>query len=690
MAGTYTTDKIRNIVLLGHSGSGKTSLVEAMLHDTGATTRLGQVEDGNTVSDYDPEEISRTMSLNLAVVPCEWQYHKINALDAPGYVDYQGEMLSGLHVTDVVVLVVDGSAVNIEVGAQLCWQMAQENNKPVAIYVNKMNRENADFDRTLNQLRQTFEGTFAPVQIPIMQGGKFTGVVDLISQKAHLGPDKTADVPGDMADDVETARMQLIEYAAEGKDELMEKYFEEETLSADEIVEGLRAGLSNAKVMPVFCGAAVENIGVQPFMTAITSIFPAPSGITAKNVKTNTDEPLAPSASGPIAVQVFKTFNDQYGRVSYLRVWSGTLKADVRLWNPRAEQEERMGGLSMPRGKEQIDLTEAVAGDIAVVLKLSQTQTGDTLSDKTKPLAVPMVKYPEPLYAVALHPVSQSDSAKLGPSLARITEEDLTLRHRYETGTHQSLLEGMGETHVSIAVKRMQSRFGLNVETSIPKVPMQETVTKTGSDMYRHKKQTGGAGQFAEVHMRVEPRERGAGFEYKSEIFGGAISQPFLPSIEKGIKQVLEQGVLAGYPIVDVKAIVFDGKEHPVDSKDIAFQTAGREAFKKAMLQAGPVLLEPIMNLVITVPEEFTGDVTSDLSTRRGRMSGMDQVRGYTVITAQAPLAEVQRYATDLRSFTQGRGVYTMTLSHYEEVPTHIANEIIAQAQKERKEQKEE
>jgi elongation factor G len=687
MAGTYTTDKIRNIVLLGHSGSGKTSLTEAMLFDSGATTRLGRVEDGNTVSDYDPEEIGRTMSLNLAVAPCEWQGCKINVLDAPGYADYQGEMLSGIHVAETVVLVIDGSAPNIEVGAQLCWQMAQHNGKSTAIFINKMDRENASYRRIIDQLRKTFEGTFVPMELPSRPGGKFNGVVDLLTRKAHTGTGKGSEPPADMADEIEEFRTQLVEYAAEGKDELMEKYFEEGTLTEVEIAEGLCAGLAHAKIVPVFCGSASENVAVRSFMTNIANIFPIPTGVTAKNPKTNTDETLTANANGPTVAQVFKTFNDQYGRVSYLRVWSGTLKADVRLWNPRAETEERMGGLSLLRGKEQIDLSEAVAGDIAAVLKLGQTQTGDTLCDKAKAIVLPTIEYPAPVYSVALTPISQSDSAKLGPSMTRITEEDLTLRHRYETATHQTLLEGLGDTHVNIAVKRMQARFGLNVTTAVPRVPMRETVTKAGSDMHRHKKQTGGAGQFAEVHMRVEPRERGAGFEYKSEVFGGAISQSFLPSIEKGVRQVLDTGVLAGYPVVDVKAIVFDGKEHPVDSKDIAFQTAGREAFKKAMLQAGPVLLEPIMNLTITVPEEFTGDVTSDLSTRRGRMSGMEQVRGNTIVTAQAPQAEIQRYATELRSFTQGRGVYTMTLSHYEEVPSHIANEIIANAQKEKKEE---
>ncbi|MBN1218709.1 MAG: elongation factor G [Anaerolineae bacterium] len=686
MAGSYTTDKIRNIVLLGHSGCGKTSLVEAMLFNTGAVNRLGKIEDGNTVSDYDEEEISRKMSLNLSVIPCEWDGHKINVLDTPGYTDFQGEMLSGIHVAEAVVLVLDGSA-GVEVGTQLSWQMAAENHKPIAVFVNKMNRENASYRKVIDQLRQTFDAKFVPMQLPIRTNDKFEGVVDLITQKAYTGASKPGDPPAGMADEIEEFRMELIEFAAEGEDALMEKYFEEETLSPEEIGQGLKAGLARGGVVPVFCGSATENVGVRDFMNSISHIFPAPAVEIKATAKGGAPETLTGNPDGPVAVQAFKTVNDQYGKVSYLRVWSGTFKADVRLFNSRAEQEERLAGLSLLRGKDQIDITEAVAGDIVSALKLNATLTGDTLSEKAKAYTIPMIVYPSPLYAVALVPESQSDAAKLGPSLTRITEEDLTLKHRYETATRQTLLEGMGETHINIAVKRMKNRFGLNVETSIPKVPMRETVTKVGSDMYRHKKQSGGAGQFGEVHMRVEPLERGAGFEYKSEIFGGAISQPFLPSIEKGIKQVLDQGPIAGYPVADVRAVVFDGKEHPVDSKDIAFQIAGREAFKKAMMQAGPVLLEPIMNLTITIPEEYTGDVTGDLSTRRGRMSGMEQVRGNTVITAQAPLAEVQRYSTDLRSLTQGRGIYTMELSHYENVPSHIASEIIAQAQKEKEEE---
>jgi elongation factor G len=687
MAGSYSTEKIRNIVLLGHSGCGKTSLAEAMLFNSGAINRLGKVEDGNTTSDYDEEEISRTMSLNLAVLPCEWENHKINVLDAPGYADFQGEMISGLHVADTAVLVLDGSA-GVEVGTQLNWQLAADNNKSIAIFINKMDRANASYRRVITELRDTFGVTFVPTQLPIRDGETMTGVLDLITLKSYTGvSDKPGDPPAHMADEIEEFRLELIEYAAEGEDALMEKYFEEETLTEAEIVQGLRAGLAAGKIVPVLCGSATENVAVRSLMHTIVETFPTPAvEITAANTKTNAEETLTGTSNGPLAAQVFKTVNDQYGRISLLRVWSGALKSDTRAWNAQEGQEERLGTLFTPKGKDQINVTEAAAGDIVGVVKLSHTQTGHTLCEKSHPLALPLPVYPAPVYAVALTPKTQADSAKIGPSLTRITEEDLTLRHRYETATRQTLLEGMGDIHVEIAVKRMSNRFGLGVETSVPKVPMMETVTKIASAQYRHKKQTGGAGQFGEVYMRVEPLERGEGFEYKSEIFGGAISQPFLPSIEKGIKQVLEQGVIAGYPIVDVRAVVYDGKEHPVDSKDIAFQIAGREAFKLAMQAAGPVLLEPIMNLTITVPEEFTGDVSGGLSTKRGRLSGMEQIRGNTIITAQAPLAEVQRYATELRSVTQGRGVYTMTLSHYEQVPSHIASEIIAQAKKEKEE----
>ncbi|MCB0153640.1 MAG: elongation factor G [Anaerolineae bacterium] len=687
MAGSYTTDNIRNIVLLGHSGSGKTSLAEAMLHQSGATTRLGRVEDGNTVSDFDEEEIARTMSINLSILSCDWKGHKINVLDAPGYADFQGEMLTGLHAADTALIVMDGAA-GVEVGTQIAWQMAKELDKPIAIFLNKMDRPNASYREVIAQLRAQFEATFVPVQLPIRHGETFVGIVDMISLKAHTGEGKGTTPPEEMADEIAEFRIQTIEYAAEGDDELMMKYFDGEELTEAEIAHGLQNGLRERKIVPVFCGSATENVAVRSLLNDISEAFPTPKVEITATTKDGSEEVLTGDPTGPLAAQVFKTVNDQYGRVSYLRVWSGTLKSDSRIYNSTSEEEERMAGMFSPQGKDQHHtLPQAIAGDIVGVVKLSHTHTQDTLCEKTHILHLPPINYPHPLYAVAVTPQSQADSAKLGPSLTRIGEEDLTLTHRYEAATRQTLLEGMGDAHVEIAVKRMANRFGLHVHTAIPKVPMRETVTRVGSAHYRHKKQSGGAGQFGEVHLRAEPTERGAGFEYKSEIFGGAISQTYLPSIEKGIKQVLEEGPMAGYPVVDVRAVVFDGKEHPVDSKDIAFQIAGREAFRLAMKEAGAVLLEPIVEMTITVPEEYTGDVSGDLSTRRGRMSGMDQVRGNTIITAQVPLAEVQRYATDLRSFTQGRGIYTMKVSHYEQVPSHIAEQIIAQAQKEKQEE---
>jgi elongation factor G len=621
------------------------------------------------------------------VLPCEWEGHKINVLDAPGYADFAGEMLNGLHVADTVVLVLDASS-GVEVGTQLAWQMAKEQNKPIAIFLNKMDRNNASMRRVLAELGEKFEATFVALELPIREGEVFKGTVDLISQKAHTGGGKPAGpAPADMADKIDEYRTRVVEFGAEGDDDLMERYFEGEELTPDEIAHGLRQGLVAGNIVPVYCGSATANVAVRSFMNNIVDTFPSPETTEIKAADKNEAEvTLTAKANGPLAAQVFKTINDQYGRVSYMRIWSGTLKSDTRVINPRSGSEERIGTLFTPRGKEQVNVKEAAAGDLVGVVKLGETKTNDSLCDKNNLLQVESIVYPNPVFALALTPKTQGDSAKMGPGLARISEEDPTLHHRYEAATHQTLLEGMGETHVEIAVKRMAARFGLNLETAIPRVPMLETVSKIASARYRHKKQSGGSGQFGEVYLRVEPKERGEGFEYKSEVFGGAISQNYLPSIEKGIKQVLEHGVLAGYPVVDVLAVVYDGKEHPVDSKDIAFQIAGREAFKAAFMDAGPILLEPIMDMSITVPEEFTGDVSGDLSTRRGRMSGIDQARGNTTINAQAPLAEVQRYATQLRSITQGRGVYVMSLSHYEPVPSHLVTEIIAAAKKEEEE----
>lgn len=686
----YSIDRLRNVVLLGHSGSGKTSLTEAMLFDTGAINRMGRVEDGTTVADFDEEEHRRSISINTAVVPVEWNDHKINVLDAPGFMDFLGDIKSAIAVADGSVIVVDGSA-GVEVGTELVWGYADEEDLPRLVFVNKIDRENVSFERVLEQLEASFDATFVPIQVPIGEGGGFQGVVDLVSMKAYTGDGASSDeVPEAVAAQVETYRRRMMESAAENDDELLLKYLDGEELSGDEIKHGFQAGVASGAIVPVLMGTATHNQGVRRLMDAIIEYLPSPKDAApyhATNPATGEDEMLEADPAGPLAAFVFKTVADPYvGKLTFYRVFSGTIHSDSQVYNPRTGAMERLGQLYVMRGKEQIPVDQIIAGDIGGVAKLDKTITADTLCDRDHPLVIPAPEYPTPLYSVALTPKTQADTAKLGPTLSRLTDEDPTLRWHQEPSTKELILSGMGETHIDVAVRRMQDKFGVGVNRAVPKVPYRETVTHTATAQYRHKKQTGGAGQFAEVHMRVEPLERGEGFQYASEVFGGAISQSFIPSIEKGIKQVLEQGAIAGYPVVDVKAVVYDGKEHPVDSKDIAFQIAGREAFKLAVLEAGPVLLEPIMHVRVIVPDDMMGDILSDMSTRRGRVLGTNQEGRKAVIEAQVPLAEMQRYATDLRSMTQGRGVYFMEFSHYEEVPQHIAQEIIERAKREREE----
>ncbi|MFQ5578121.1 MAG: elongation factor G, partial [Anaerolineae bacterium] len=565
----------------------------------------------------------------------------------------------------------------VEVGTILSWKLAAERDAPRVVFINKMDRDNASYRRVITELRAKFDATFVPMELPIREGEHFQGVVDLITQQGHTGPNaEKADIPQAMADEIEEFRLQLVEAAAEGDDDLMMKYFDGEELTNEDLAFGLQQGLKTGKLVPVFCGSATANVAVRSFMDTIIGTLPPPvKEVTAG--QNGQDVVLKPDHNGPPVLQVFKTVDDQYGSVSYFKVLSGTAKSDTRLYNTNSEAEERLGQLFLPRGKEQLAVEKVVAGDIGAVVKLNNTVTGDTLCKKGAGYKAAPAVYPEALYAVAVPPKTQSDTAKLGPVVHRLTAADPTLNARTERSTREYLLEGMGETHIDVTVKRMADKYGLNIDTTIPKVPYQETITKTASARYRHKKQTGGAGQFGEIELRLEPLERGSEFEFASKIFGGAVSSVYLPSVEKGIKQVLGQGVLAGSPIVDLKAVAVDGKEHPVDSKDIAFQIAGRECFKQAFLAAGPVLLEPVMEIRVTVPEENTGDVMGDLTTKRAQVQGMEQIKGDTVITALAPLAEIQRYGTDLRSITQGRGIYEQKLSHYQVVPNHLTQAII-------------
>ena len=683
----FSTDKLRNVTILGHGSSGKTSLAEALLFNAGGSNRLGRVEDGSTVSDWDAEEQRRGISINLAIVPVEAEDTKLNLVDTPGYLDFVGEVISGLAVSEAGLVLVD-SVAGVEVGTELAWEQLDAARKPRLIFINKMDRENANFERALASVNEAFSGTILPFQLPVGAGESFEGVVNLVDMKAYLGADASeAEIPAGMEDAAEEARQALIDAAAETDDELIMKYLEGEELTEDEVRQGLRQGVKEGQIIPVFCGSAIANIGLRSLVRALISYVPSPEDVVspAANGEEEMTE-LEAAADGPVAAYVFKTIVDRYvGRMNYVRVVSGTLSADSQVTIQRTGKNEKLQNLFHVCGKELEQAASLVAGDIGVITKMEDLSTSDTLGEEKLTIAPP--EYPRPLYSVSVMPATKADSAKMGQGLQALAEENPTLQVEYVYATKQNILQGMGDTHIDVAIRSLDNKFGVKVETSVPKVPYQETVTRTASARYRHKKQTGGAGQFADVELRVEPQDRGDGFAYDSEVFGGSIPSVFIPSIEKGIRQILEQGVIAGFPIVDVKAIVFDGKHHPVDSKDIAFQTAGREVFKIAMQEARPVLLEPIYSMRVTVPDEFMGDVMGDLNNRRGRVQGMENRNNRAIINAEIPLAEILRYGTDLRSMTQGRGIYTIDFERYEPVPGHLADQVITQSKEEEAEQ---
>ena len=687
----YTTEMIRNVALVSHSSAGKTMLAEAFSHFTGATTRLGKIEDGSTISDFEDEEIRRGISLSTAVIPVEYKDHKINFLDTPGYNDFIGEMISALRVSDGAIVVVD-SVAGSEVGTEIAWNYCDQFEIPRFVLINKMNRDNANFQKARDSVQELSEIRLLPIQLPWGEKQDFKGVIDLLTMKAYADDGKTAtDIPEELVEEAETAHNELIEAAAEGEDELLMKYLEGEELESKEIMRGLVSVFRNRSYIPVFVAAGAAEIGLAPLLDAVIELMPSPAESPPASAKGKEgDEELSASDSNPLAVYAWKTTADPFvGKITYLRIYSGMLTSDMRIWNQSKEIEERFGNLNLLRGKEPIPVKTAHAGDIATVPKLTATSTGDTLCDKAHPLELPVADYPTALYRVAVTPKTQADSAKISPTLTRLCEEDMTLSWFQEASTNQTILQGMGDQHIDVAIRKAESKFQTGLNTEEPRVPYRETITKLGDAQYRHKKQTGGAGQFAEVFMRVEPLED-ENFEFVNKVFGGAISQNYMPAIEKGVRGVMQKGVVAGFPVEKVKAEVYDGKEHPVDSKPVAFEIAGREAFKLAVLDAAPVMLEPIMTVEIIVPEGNMGDVLGDLNTRRARVQGMDTARGRSVVTAQVPLAEMQRYTTDLRSITGGRGVFSMELSHYETVPAHIAADVIAARDKELAAKKEE
>ncbi len=680
----YTTEFIRNIALVSHSSAGKTVLAEALLHFSGATTRLGKIEDGTTTGDFEEEEIRRKISLSTAVIPVEYRDHKLNLLDTPGYTDFVGEVISALRVADSAVVLVD-SVSGAEVGTEIVWGYCDQFNLPRLVVLNKMNRDNANFAKALKSARKISEMRLIPVQLPWGERADFKGVLDLLTMKAYAGDGKTVkDIPAEYADAVEAARMELIEAAAEGEDSLLEKYLEGEELSAQEIQRGLVEGIHARSFAPVFVAAGGASIGLARLLDGMIELLPSPTQIPpVKAQGKNGEEELKAVDSGPLAAYVWKTTADPFvGKITYFRIYSGIVSSDSRIWNQKKGVEERIGTMHLIRGKENIPFKMVHAGDIASVPKLNATSTGDTLGDKGHPFTLPVPTYPNALYRVAVLPKTQGDSAKISPTLTRLCEEDMTLSWHQEPSTNQTILQGMGDQHIDVALRKAEGKFQTGLSSVEPRVPYRESITKGGQATYRHKKQTGGAGQFAEVAMRIEPLPD-EDYAFSNDVFGGAVSGSYMPTIEKGIRSIMKEGAVAGFPIKNVKVSVFDGKEHPVDSKPVAFEIAGREAFKLCVRDAAPVLLEPIMTVRIVVPEANMGDILGDLNTRRARVQGMDTEKGRSVVTATVPLAEMQRYTTDLRSITGGRGVFTMEFSSYEVVPAHIGQEVINARQKE-------
>lgn len=689
----YKSDKLRNVGIVAHGGSGKTSLTEAMLFNSGAVNRLGRVDDGSATTDFEPEEVKRKVTINTALAPCEWRDHKINFIDTPGYADFVAEVKSALRAVDSTLIVLCAAS-GVEVETEKVWNYASELSLPRIGFINKMDRENADFYSVVDSMKEKFGNGVVPVQLPIGAQDTFKGIVDLITMKAYLAEKNgkeyiESDIPADILEQAEAARMVLIEAAAEGNDELLTKYLEGEELTDDEVVSGLLTGISQAKVFPVLCGSAVKNIGIQQALDSIVKYLPAPGINPVIGYHPVTKEPVERSASDPFSGIVFKTTADPFvGRLSYIRLYSGSIKPDSTLYNATKDKAERIGTLFTLRGKQQDPVTAVHAGDIVVVAKLQETGTGDSLCDKDKPILFETISYPKPMFVRAIEAKNKGDEDKIGQALARLMDEDPTFKVRKDVETHQLLIYGMGELHLDIMTERMKRKFGVETLLANPRVPYRETIRGSAKVEGKHKKQSGGHGQYGHVWLQLDPLTPGAQFEFVDSIFGGSVPRQYIPAVEKGVRDALNGGVLAGYPMVDVKVTLTDGSYHTVDSSEMAFKIASTMALRKGALQAKPVLLEPIYAVEVIVPESYMGDVIGDLNTKRGRIQGMEPIGGgLGRIKAQVPMAEMFRYSIDLRSITQGRGNFDMNFSHYEDVPARIAENIIANTKKDKMEE---
>lgn len=665
----YTADKIRNVAIVGHGGSGKTMLVEHMLYTAGAVDRVGSVDAGNTQSDYDPLEIRRKISLSASIVPLEWHGCKINLIDVPGYPDFIGDLHGVARVVEAMIIVCEAKR-DLDVGFELAYEVAQQHGLATCIFVNKLERDNADFSGLMETLNQTYGRKVVNTQIPIGHQAAFSGVLDLLNMKVYKGRDRGVEieeVPSGYADDASQRREKMMDAAAEGDDDLAMKYLEGQPLTEEEIEHGLLVGIETGRVIPVLVGSAMSGIGVATLLDRICGELPSPVDVPKK-----VDELiLTPDSNGPLAAFVFKTTADPFvGKINYVRVFSGSIKGDQTVLNINRDVTERVHNLFMPHGKGQEVAPCVVAGDIGAIAKLSDTHTGDTLTTNKDHIQLPPIDFPEPIYRIAVRPATKSDEDKLGNAIQRLLEEDPTFRHTRDTATHQEILEGMGDIHLDTVIEKMKAKFGVSVVTEDARVPYLETVRGSAKAQGRHKRQTGGKGQFGDCWIEIEPLERGEGFQFDNKVVGGAIPKNFIPAIEKGIREAMEHGLIAGYQATDLKVTVYDGSYHDVDSNEAAFKMAGAIALRAAAEKAQAVILEPQMSVEVDVPDECVGDVVGDLNGRRGRLQGMDPVApGKTRVHATVPMATMMRYALDLRSITKGRGRFRQTVSHYEEMP---------------------
>ena len=672
---------LRNVALLGHSGSGKTSLGEAALFTTKATTRMGTISDGNTVSDFEPEEVKRGSSIQTTLLSIVDADAKINFLDTPGYDDFLGEVVSALRVVEGAVLVVAAPS-GVDVGTERSWNMCEAAGIPRMFVVNKMDRENANFARNVSDIQASFGRQCIPFQVPLGDAQEFKGVVSIINPPA--------DIPAEIADEVTAARDRLIEAAAESDDELADRYLSGEELSVDEVISGVRTAVLAGELVPILAtSSAPEAIGVEEFLETTRSFLPSPvDGKKASLLKGTEAAEYEVDPAAPLAAFVFKTTADPFvGKLSVFRVYQGSVKSNSETWNSNKEQSERIGQLYLPKGKNQENVNEITAGDIGAIGKLSSTVTGDTLCSRENSVSFPKIKQPVGYFRMAVTPASKDDLDKMSMALNRIVEEDPTLQFSRDANTSESLITGLGDAQIDVALEKIKRKFGADLRVKMPKVAYRETITKITNSEYRHKKQSGGHGQFGHVLLRLEPQERDQGFEFKTEVTGGRIPKEYIPSVEKGVTKGLDEGSLAGFPLVDLKAVLYDGSYHDVDSSGMSFEIASVQALKQGVGDANPVLLEPVVKLSVTVPDAYTGEVISDLNGKRGRILGMNPDNGATLIEAEVPLAEVQRYAQDLRSVSQGRGSYSMEFDHYDQVPANLEPKVIEDAKRAKEEE---